>query len=111
MANKTRRKASGVGRIPEPAAAGADVGAEEIYVAVSNDRDDQPVRRFTSFTRDLHALAAWLQKRGIPTSYAPTDRGTELPELPGGTTGTIQFWKMSFRAGVLWGRCLECWRH
>jgi hypothetical protein len=45
-----------------PDAAGIDVGASELFVAVSADRDPQPVRSFPTFTRDLHALADWLQQ-------------------------------------------------
>jgi transposase len=44
----------------EPDAAGIDIGAEEIYVAVPPDRDQESTRRFSSFTADLHALADWL---------------------------------------------------
>jgi len=44
----------------EPDAAGIDIGAEEIYVAVPPDRDEQSTRRFSSFTGDLYALADWL---------------------------------------------------
>lgn len=44
----------------EPNAAGIDVGAREIYVAVPANRDPKPVRCFSTFTRDLQALAAWL---------------------------------------------------
>jgi transposase len=44
----------------EPNAAGIDVGAREIYVAVPGDRDPKPVRCFWTFTEDLQALAAWL---------------------------------------------------
>jgi hypothetical protein len=38
-----------------------DIGAEEIYVAVPPDRDEQATRRFSSFTCDLYALAEWLE--------------------------------------------------
>src|ERR1035441_1638540 len=38
-------------------AAGIDVGATEIYVAVPPDRDPQPVRCFPTFTADLRAMA------------------------------------------------------
>lgn len=51
----------------EPNAAGIDIGAEEIYVAVPPDRDENSVRRFSSFTGDLHALADWLVRCGIRT--------------------------------------------
>jgi transposase len=44
----------------EPDAAGIDIGAEEIYVAVPPDRTAESTRRFSSFTSDLHALADWL---------------------------------------------------
>ncbi len=46
-------------------AAGIGVGASELFVAVSADRDPQPVRSFPTFTRDLNALADWLQQCGI----------------------------------------------
>ena len=45
--------------ILHPHAAGIDVGASELFVAVSADRDSQPVRSFPTFTRDLNALADW----------------------------------------------------
>jgi hypothetical protein len=48
-----------------PDAAGIDVGASELYVAVSADRDPHSVRSFPTFTRDLHALADWLVQCGI----------------------------------------------
>jgi transposase len=51
----------------EPDAAGIDIGAEEIYVAVPPDRDEDSVRRFSSFTCDLHALADWLTQCRIRT--------------------------------------------
>ena len=43
-----------------PTAAGIDIGATEIYVAVHPDCDPQPVRSFATFTEDLHRLADWL---------------------------------------------------
>jgi hypothetical protein len=51
----------------EPNAAGIDVGATEIYVAVPLDRDQQPVRSFATFTEDLRAMAAWLVQCRITT--------------------------------------------
>ena len=48
-------------------AAGIDIGATELYVAVPGDRDPEPVRCFPSFTQDLHRLADWLEKCGIKT--------------------------------------------
>jgi transposase len=43
-----------------PHAAGIDVGATALFVAVPSDSDAQPVRIFETFTEDLHALADWL---------------------------------------------------
>lgn len=48
-------------------AAGIDIGATEIYVAVPADRDDEFVRSFDTFTPDLVALADWLQQCRIRT--------------------------------------------
>jgi transposase len=48
-------------------AAGIDIGSKEHYVAVPPDRDPQPVRKFKSFTCDLHRLADWLQACRIDT--------------------------------------------
>ena len=50
-----------------PNAAGVDVGATEIYIAVPPDRDEQPVRHFATFTEDLQAAAAWLKSCHIET--------------------------------------------
>ncbi len=49
----------------KPNAAGVDIGATEIYVAVPADRDAEPVRCFPTFTEDLHRLADWLQRCGV----------------------------------------------
>jgi transposase len=51
----------------EPNAAGIDVGAREMYVAVPPDRDAEPVRVFGTFTSQLQALVNWLQQCGIRT--------------------------------------------
>ncbi len=48
-------------------AAGVDIGATEIYIAVPADRDTQPVRRFAAFTEDLKAAADWLERCRIET--------------------------------------------
>jgi transposase len=48
-------------------AAGIDIGADEHYVAVPEDRDEQPVRRFGAFTIDLIAMADWLESCEIDT--------------------------------------------
>lgn len=51
----------------EAKAAGIDIGAREIYVAVPPDLDPEPVRVFASFTEDLNRLADWLVSIGIRT--------------------------------------------
>jgi transposase len=48
-----------------PRAAGIDIGATEIYVAVHPDCDPEPVRSFATFTEDLHRLADWLKARSV----------------------------------------------
>lgn len=48
-------------------AAGIDIGSGEHYVAVPEDRDEQPVRKFGCFTADLEAMADWLEQCGIDT--------------------------------------------
>ena len=53
--------------ILHPDAAGIDIGATEIFVAVPADRDSEPVRAFHTFTQDLMSVADWLQRCGIRT--------------------------------------------
>src|SRR4051794_10480321 len=68
--NKGKGKTKGTGRmlpVLHPEAAGIDVGAEELFVAVSPDRAAESVRSFETFTRDLHELADWLQSCGVRT--------------------------------------------
>ena len=50
-----------------PHAAGLDIGSEEIWACVPDDRDAQPVRAFGTFTPDLIALAEWLTACRIAT--------------------------------------------
>ena len=50
-----------------PRAAGIDIAATELYVAVPQDKAQQPVRAFGTFTRDLHRLADWLMECGVET--------------------------------------------
>lgn len=64
---KKREKRECKAVVLEPDAARIDIGAEEIYVAVPPDRDEESVRMFSSFTCDLHALADWLQQCRIRT--------------------------------------------
>jgi hypothetical protein len=51
----------------EPNAAGVDVGAREMFVAVPPGRDENPVRVFATFTEDLEQLADWLAQCGVTT--------------------------------------------
>lgn len=50
-----------------PDAAGIDIGATEIFVAVPADRDTEPVRSFATFTPDLEKMADWLQQCDVGT--------------------------------------------
>jgi len=51
--------------IVHPDAAGIDIGGSEHWVAISPDRDPEPVRRFDCFTQDLQRMADWLISRGV----------------------------------------------
>lgn len=51
----------------EPNAAGIDIGAREIFVAVPPDRDEHPVRVCSTFTEDLTRMVEWLVACGITT--------------------------------------------
>jgi transposase len=50
-----------------PNAAGLDIGAREIWACVPADRTPERVRRFSTFTPDLHALADWRVACGVDT--------------------------------------------
>jgi transposase len=64
MAKQSHRRCDQL-PVLHPDAAGIDVGASELFVAVGADRDPQPVRKFPTFTQDLHALADWLEQCGV----------------------------------------------
>jgi transposase len=49
----------------QPTAAGIDIGAAEIFVAVPEERSSKSVRRFDTFTENLHEAAKWLKQCGI----------------------------------------------
>ena len=51
----------------EPNAAGIEVGAREMFVAVPPGRDKKPVRVFATFIEDLECLADWLSQYGVTT--------------------------------------------
>ena len=70
MARKSKSKGKSSGRmlpVMHPDAAGVDIGAEEIFVAVPAERDANPVRSFGTFTRDLCEIADWLQRCRVQT--------------------------------------------
>ena len=70
MPKKTRSKCRRSGQmlpVLHADAAGIDIGAEEIFVAVPTERAMNPVRSFETFTRDLNELADWLQECGVRT--------------------------------------------
>jgi transposase len=77
---KRNTKQRGKGKFNQPLtvlnanAAGIDIGAKEHYVAVPAERDEQPVRRFSAFTQDLHKLAQWLKQCAV-TSVAMESTG------------------------------------
>ena len=64
---RTRKRRNRPAPTINPNAAGIDVGATEVYVAVPTDRDPEPVRTFATFTRDFHELADWLDVCGVKT--------------------------------------------
>ncbi len=63
QAKKRKLKEKETPELPvmNPTAAGIDIGATEIYVAVHPDCDPEPVRSFATFTKDLNQLADWLK--------------------------------------------------
>ena len=50
-----------------PHAAGIDIGARQIHVAVPPGSASRTVRAFPTFTEDLHALRDWLKACGVTT--------------------------------------------
>ena len=48
-------------------AGGIDIGDREIYVAVPEDRCEESVRSFGTFTEDLHELVHWLKATNVDT--------------------------------------------
>lgn len=60
-------KGKHVFELTHPSAAGIDIGAASHFVAVPPDRDDEPVREFSSFTVDLNRLADWLTACEVDT--------------------------------------------
>jgi len=67
MPRPRKTKVQTIQPVINPHAAGADIGAREIYVALPTALTAEPVRSFLTFTDDLRALVAWLQAFGIKT--------------------------------------------
>jgi transposase len=67
MPRKAKNTLAPSSPVINPRAAGVDIGATSIYVAVPADRDPESVRRFGTFTQDLLLLARWLKQCGIHT--------------------------------------------
>lgn len=67
--NRKRRKIVHLDVLKQirPHAAGIDIGDEDIWGSVPEDRDAEPVRCFGTFTRDLYELCHWLIQCGIET--------------------------------------------
>jgi len=74
---KTKKKVTTPVRVLptlNPHAAGIDIGAREIWVAVPPDADPQPIRSFETFTDALLQLRDWLKACGV-TSVAMESTG------------------------------------
>ncbi len=67
MAQRNRAAGRAGLTLTHPHAAGIDIGSASHFVAVPPDRDDEPVREFSSFTADLQRLADWLTACGVDT--------------------------------------------
>jgi transposase len=65
--SKTKRSKAVRLPIVEANAAGIDIGATQIFVAVPADRDVESIRCFDTFTADLERLADWLEQCQIRT--------------------------------------------
>lgn len=64
---RSQRKIIGDLVVVNPDAAGIDAGSEQHWVSVPEDRAQESVRCFGTFTEDLEALADWLMECGIKT--------------------------------------------
>jgi transposase len=64
---RSRRQRSDRRSLVNPHAAGLDIGGDEIWACVPEDRDAEPVRSFGTFTPDLYTLADWLASCQIDT--------------------------------------------
>jgi len=67
MARKKTKKDKGKLQIINRLAAGIDIGARSIFVAVDPSCSAPTIREFSTFTDDLHSMAEWLKFCGITT--------------------------------------------
>jgi transposase len=69
MSRRKKATAKTTTQLPtiKPHAAGIDIGATEIQVAVPLDADPNPVRTFATFTDDLLLIRDWCKQCGIKT--------------------------------------------
>ena len=65
--NRDRKTTNAALPVMRPDAAGIDIGATEIFVAVPMDRAAENVRSFPTFTQDLYIRADWLAECGVKT--------------------------------------------
>src|SRR5580692_5155326 len=72
--------------VRHPDAAGIDIGGKEHWVAISPERDEQPVRCFDCFTSDLEQMADWLAARGV-RSVVDAGVGDSAAARDGGLPG------------------------
>ena len=66
-------------------AAGIDIGAKSLFVAVPEELDEQPVREFACFTGDLNRLA----ESRTPYRSARPPRGARERQNPSSAYGRI----------------------
>ena len=64
--SSTRRRRARL-KVINPRSAGIDIGSRFHVVAVPQELDSDPVRKYSSFTQDLIALAEWLLAVGFNT--------------------------------------------
>ncbi len=82
---KRRRRNKGMGLedrpVLEPNAAGIDVGAGEMLVAVPPGRDENPVRGLATFPEDLERLSDGLEQCGVTTVALESTGGYWIPRF------------------------------
>ena len=65
--NRASKTQHHINTVANPDAAGIDIGAEELVVAVPHDRDERSVRTFSTFTSGVLAMRDWLLNCNITT--------------------------------------------